>query len=669
VTVPRDKLKPNLGDIAAKERAAKLVGTTISGRYKLVELLAMGGVGAVYLGEHLRMHKHVAIKVLHPDAQTLPDIAARFEREAVAGSHIQHPNVASATDFGELDDGSYFLVLEYVRGQTLRDLMKRGPLPVGRALGIARQIAAALAATHAKGIVHRDVKPRNVMLTEGTNDAVKLIDFGLAKLSVKQVSEVAAARASMSEHQITGIGAVFGTIAYLAPEAALHGMDTVDARADLYAVGVVLYEMLTGKHPFDTTDPVELFKRHARTPPPPFATRAPAVSVPATVEAVVMKLLAKSRDDRYPSAEALIEGLDAAWDGSVSPLPAPVSVAPGIFPGPSIQPPNSVPPEPRETPAPLPVLLGLQPPAKDAREVEAQSVSVPTLGSVVSLAAAPPPAPSEPKREAALPPPPPFAAAAARPPSPRWPFAAIAAGLAIGAGAMLWPTRDHDGAASGPKPPPSSVGREPVPTAQPSASAPTASAPPAPSAAPSASASAPPAAPAMDAAVARATLRRAVAARDRGRAMDAFFALAAQDPSAFRDPALAAAARDLASAAALTDGEDADRYFTTLGKKLGPEGLDILYDVVRLRGGSKAAMSAETQLRAPGALDEASPALRALWALREAPCADKAAHLDRAVADGDARALMVMQTTVTSCLGPQSEPLKAAIKALKAKGR
>src|SRR5262249_36650871 len=162
--------------------------------------------------EHLKMHKHVAVKVLHPDAASLPDIAARFEREAVAGAHIQHPNVAVATDFGELDDGTHFLVLEYVKGTTLREVIRRGPLPVSRAIGITKQIAAALGATHAAQIVHRDVKPRNVMLIEGERDVVKLIDFGLAKLSLKEVSEVGAKRESMSEHQITGTGAVFGTI-------------------------------------------------------------------------------------------------------------------------------------------------------------------------------------------------------------------------------------------------------------------------------------------------------------------------------------------------------------------------------------------------------------------------------------------------------------------------
>src|SRR5262249_37851439 len=151
--------------------------------------------------------------------------------------------------------------LEYVRGTTLREVIRRGPLPDQRVARIGKQIAAGLGAAHAMGIVHRDVKPRNVMLIEGERDVVKIIDFGLAKLALKRFSPVAAVQESFAEEKITASGAVFGTIAYLAPEAAL-GMDTVDARADLYAVGLILYELLAGKHPFDTNDPVELFRQH-----------------------------------------------------------------------------------------------------------------------------------------------------------------------------------------------------------------------------------------------------------------------------------------------------------------------------------------------------------------------------------------------------------------------
>jgi len=321
--------KTNLAEIAAKAKAEARLGTVVSGRYRLTEVLAMGGVGVVFKGEHLHMRKWVAIKVLHPDAQDAPDLVARFQREAVAGAHIQHPNVAAATDFGELEDGAFFLVLEYVRGATLREVIKRGPMPLARAGRIAKQIAAALAATHAIGIVHRDVTPRNVMVieTEGARDQVKLIDFGLAKVDTARLVTAVPSRGSLHDQRITGTGAVFGTIAYLAPEVA-RGMDLVDARADLYALGLVVYEMLSGKHPFDTTDAVELFKRHAATKPPPIAQRAPGVVVPPAVEAVVMRLLEKSPDARYPSADALIAALEAALaDEGVLATPVPSMVA------------------------------------------------------------------------------------------------------------------------------------------------------------------------------------------------------------------------------------------------------------------------------------------------------------------------------------------------------
>ena len=272
----------------------------------------MGGIGAIYRAEHLHMHNQVAIKVLHPQAESMPELVARFEREAIAGAHIQHPNVACATDFGKFDGKSRFLVLEYIRGKTLRDVIDGGPVAPARAARIAKGLALALAASHDKGIFHRDVKPRNVMLADGpgNTETVKLIDFGLAKVPVEELSAIAR-ETEDPRRSITQAGIVMGTVAYLAPEAAL-GMRSVRAPADLYAMGVVLYELLTGLHPFDADKPAAMFACHRATPPPPMARRNPAAVVPPALEALVMKLLAKDPDDRFASAEAVARAIDAA---------------------------------------------------------------------------------------------------------------------------------------------------------------------------------------------------------------------------------------------------------------------------------------------------------------------------------------------------------------------
>src|SRR3984885_11872995 len=157
-----------------------LVGHILSGRYFIERLIGEGGMGAVYQAEHTHMHKRLAVKVLHQEMSRLPEVVARFEREAMAAAHIDHPNVAAATDFGMLEDGSFFLALEYVEGSSLRDIVAQGRLELGRALHITSQMAQALLRAHALGIVHRDLKPENVMLVEreGDPDFVKVLDFG-----------------------------------------------------------------------------------------------------------------------------------------------------------------------------------------------------------------------------------------------------------------------------------------------------------------------------------------------------------------------------------------------------------------------------------------------------------------------------------------------------------
>jgi eukaryotic-like serine/threonine-protein kinase len=301
--------------------AASLVGQLISGRYRVDAILGRGGLGAVYAGEQIHLRKRVAIKVLRPDTERLPGLVERFEREAFAGAHVQHPNVAAAFDFGKLDSGAYFLVSEYVEGVPLSRALAAGPLAPVRALRIARQMADALAAVHDKGILHRDIKPQNTILGEG--DRVKIIDFGLAKVDIAATTGQAPAPGAVP---LTGLNMVFGTIEYLAPEAEL-GMGFVDARSDLYALGVTLYEMLCGRRPFSAPDGASLFFKQRTEDPPRPQVRAPGVTVPAPAERVALRLVQRKPADRYASARETMDAIDEALRALDSPPPNPLMMA------------------------------------------------------------------------------------------------------------------------------------------------------------------------------------------------------------------------------------------------------------------------------------------------------------------------------------------------------
>jgi eukaryotic-like serine/threonine-protein kinase len=284
--------------------ATSLVGQTVSGRYRIEKLLGEGGMGAVYLAEHTHMRKKVALKLLHAEMSSDEEVLARFRREAEAAAHVEHPNVASATDFGQLENGSFFLVLEYVEGRSLRSELEAGPMIARRALHIARQMSLALERAHAAGIVHRDLKPENVMLVQKPDDPdfVKVLDFGIAKI------EAQSARAP--QQALTKLGTILGTPEYMAPEQALG--EAVTPSADLYAVGVMMYEMLTGKHPFDTTDRMAMLSMHIVAPVPPMTERNPAIEVPPPVEQVVRQLLEKDAKARPANARALACAIDSA---------------------------------------------------------------------------------------------------------------------------------------------------------------------------------------------------------------------------------------------------------------------------------------------------------------------------------------------------------------------
>ena len=279
-------------------------GTMVADRYRIARVLGEGGMGVVYAAEHVLMRKEVALKVLHAEMCTMPEVVARFEREAIAAAHIDHPNVAGATDFGRLPDGACYLVLELLRGTSLRDEITKGPIPLGRALCILRGIASGVSAAHAKGIVHRDLKPENVMLVDrdGEPDFVKVLDFGIAKVD----TSVAAAPEAGSK-VLTRIGSVFGTPEYMAPEQAVG--DTVDARADLYAIGVVFLEMLTGKCPFSGNALSILRERILAVGPPDMSE----VGDPGA-RALIARLLTRQPEDRMQTSAELLTAVDALLD-------------------------------------------------------------------------------------------------------------------------------------------------------------------------------------------------------------------------------------------------------------------------------------------------------------------------------------------------------------------
>jgi serine/threonine-protein kinase len=610
---------PDKSDAAAKARAASFVGRVIADRYRIDELLALGGMGAVYRGEHLRMHKRIAIKLLHPDIEDRPELVDRFEREAIAGAQLSHPNIATATDIGELEGGSTFLVLEYVAGETLQKAMKAGAMPPLRAVRIGRQLADVLAAVHAAGIVHRDVKPNNVILVDGTDDLVKLIDFGLAKISEDSLPTKARdERARRAVGPLTADGLLLGTVAYLAPEAAL-GMGAVDARSDLYALGVILYQMLSGKHPFGATEPAALFKQHRFDKPPPMSVRAPGVDVPPALEAIALRLLAKAPAERFPNGEAVVAALDRAM--------MPPSLAP-----PSLQTAEPVADDPEDDP-------------DDAPEVTPQ------------------PAPSPPRNRAS---------------APRYVVLAgiVLAGALLARG-VLWRRPPRSSARAPTAANVTTAAPQTTPSEAPPASAPAPSAPaapderpaslsadPAPSTAPSASS---PTAPSdADIRSMRARLVKAAEIADWDAAEETLLALAAARPSVFKVPAIATAAKDTLNALERAGSGRGDRAFEFLGAHSGGDGLDLLYDVMESRGGSAAAKRATVVLATEDARAQETPALRIAFELRLAPCDRKLALLRRAVAEGDRRALVVLETFGFACFG-HNERVEAAIKSLRAR--
>src|SRR3954463_9078895 len=310
-------------------------GTVVRGKYEIKEKIGTGGMASVYRAQHLAFNEVVAMKVVSQKLMEDEGFLKRFKTEAVVTRKLEHPNAVRVEDFDTLEDGRPFMAMEYVNGRSLRHiLVDKKVLPAERAVNIARQACAALAAAHVLGITHRDIKPDNILLVENPDgtDTVKVLDFGIAKIREGSTDFGAG-------YTPTQTGLVVGTPQYLSPEQAMgkHGAE-VDGRADLYALGVVLYEMLTGQLPFHSDTTIGLLMHHIHTVPTPAHYLKPDLNIPAAISLVLMKTLEKDPDKRFQTADEMVTALSApqnwaatavmgsAQNTVVSTLPTPVVV-------------------------------------------------------------------------------------------------------------------------------------------------------------------------------------------------------------------------------------------------------------------------------------------------------------------------------------------------------
>jgi serine/threonine protein kinase len=275
----------------------KLIGSLMKGRYQVRKKLGAGGMGSVYLADQVSIGRKVALKILHGAYATDEEFIRRFRHEARMAASLNHHNIVTVYDFDQGDDGSLFIAMEYVDGRSLSEIIKReGPLDIGRAVRLGSQIAEGVGAAHAVGVIHRDIKPDNIMVVGiGEKEEVKLMDFGIARL-----------RDTGAMTRLTRSGVLMGTPAYMAPEQ-IEGGGDVSERTDIYALGLVLYEMLSGGAPFKASTPGTVLVKQLREMPVPLRKLRP--EVPAAVERVVMQALEKKPQSRQRDMEEVAQGL------------------------------------------------------------------------------------------------------------------------------------------------------------------------------------------------------------------------------------------------------------------------------------------------------------------------------------------------------------------------
>ena len=281
------------------------VGTLLAGRYVLEEVIGEGGMATVYRARHKLVDRLCAVKILAPHYASDPVTRERFRREAKSAQKLSHPNIIEIFDQGETDDNTAYMVMEYLKGQVLADLIAKGPIPIKRALGLMIQIARGIARAHDFEVIHRDLKPENIFLgiRDDGGDSVKLLDFGIAR--------------SRSDSRLTGAGELFGTPQYMAPERITSG--EAGPSVDLYAVGVIFFEMVTGQLPFDAPDIPTFFIKHLKEPPASPRKLNPAV--PLELEGLILRLLAKDAKSRPVDAHRVTADLCAIARQVDAPIP------------------------------------------------------------------------------------------------------------------------------------------------------------------------------------------------------------------------------------------------------------------------------------------------------------------------------------------------------------
>ena len=325
----------------------QLVGRTLNGRYRVDRKIGEGGFGAVFEGVHLQMSRPVAIKVLQPSLTRDPQMTARFRREAQAACALRDPHTVTTYDFDESAEGALYITMELIRGRSLLEEIERtGPLPPARAVALVEQVCSALAEAHAREIVHRDIKPENILIEDRPSQAdfIKVVDFGIARMMHDPAGETIA--------RLTSAGQIFGTLDYMSPEQVAGG--EVDNRTDIYALGAMLYQMLTGAPPFTGT-PSQLIAAHLSADPAPPSSRRPELA--GDMDRIILRCLAKVPGERYPDVQSLRSDLKAALTRAPTDPAPPLGARAAQIPAPGTEPPATKTPDaaPHQAPSALQV--------------------------------------------------------------------------------------------------------------------------------------------------------------------------------------------------------------------------------------------------------------------------------------------------------------------------